>query len=799
MIILKSTLDRLTAQIEKMISEGFPCGIQDNEFPSLKRLVKAVNSLRSLNEKSGMDDLSKQPQLIADKSDSGVLNAIISGLPQGIIVCNAQGNLILFNLQAESLFKNEFSIGKPITSIIDRTMIEHTLDEINEQLKHRVKVIGAEFVIEVENHHLLRIRMLPILDSRSSFSGFTLIANDITQQRKTEDRIDSLFRLLTQNARSPLASIMAANDAMIEYPDMDKAREKQFKEIIRQESVMLGEILNNAAGEYTTLIQDKRSLVDVSGIELMETISRRAKDRLRIRVSCEYPDQEIRIKADPYSLVTAVLFVFSRLVSETGVSSFSLRISQYTAIARLDLLWNGASISVSRLKHWEKQFLSIGNERSPLTLKEVISHHHGELWAFENSNSTETPYVRFFLPIGVSDDPSRMKPIMILPESQLPFYDLDLFRHSGNDPELDNRLLTELSYTALVREINRASEVDELMGKHSQLPRLIHPMITGGTKIRTVTWLITRVSDAILTKFLEFALKEKGTPPVPFAFVILGSEGRKEQTLKTDQDNAIVYDDSSADFKMDKKQIQDWFLSMGEQVCTWLDRAGYDFCIGGIMAKNPKWCQPLSVWKQYFTTWIHEGRPEDLLHSSIFFDFRLAFGDQALTDTLKEHLYESLVGWTGVFRHMTENAVYFKPPIGIFGNFILKAKGKYRKRLDVKSAMTPIVDFARIYALKWKIDETNTQDRLYQLYVNKVLTREEYSEVEQAYSFMMQIRFMRQIEALVAQKSKPDNYINPKQLSDIEQKMLKEVMKQIGRIQTRLSFEFLGTSDSQLG
>ena len=118
--------------------------------------------------------------------------------------------------------------------------------------------------------------------------------------------------------------------------------------------------------------------------------------------------------------------------------------------------------------------------------------------------------------------------------------------------------------------------------------------------------------------------------------------------------------------------------------------------------------------------------------------------------------------------------------------------------MDIKGAMTPIVDFTRIYALKNNIRETNTQERLYQLYLKKVLSRKEYNEIEQAYSFMMQLRFVQQITAIVDEDRKPDNHINPKKLSAIEQKMLKTIFKKIENIQTKLSFEFTGESDRHI-
>lgn len=340
-----------------------------------------------------------------------------------------------------------------------------------------------------------------------------------------------------------------------------------------------------------------------------------------------------------------------------------------------------------------------------------------------------------------------------------------------------------------VREITSANSVDDIINKHEQLPRLIQSLINSGAKSNYINKFITTVSDTILNKIINIAINELGAPPVRFAFMIMGSEGRKEQTLKTDQDNAIIFEDVPEDKKED---VMKYFLNLGEKVSAWLNSAGYAFCKGDIMAKNPKWCQPLSEWKLYFSMWTHTAEAEDLLKSSIFFDFRCAYGDSNLTDKLRKHLFKSLGGWVGFLRHLAENALQFKPPIGFFRNFVVESKGEHRNAFDIKSAMTLVVDFARIYALKNKIEETNTQERLYQLFVKKILNWQDYNEIDQAYSFMMQLRFVRQIASVIDEKSKPDNYINPKKLSRMEQTMLKEIFKKIEKIQAKLSFEFTG-------
>jgi CBS domain-containing protein len=211
------------------------------------------------------------------------------------------------------------------------------------------------------------------------------------------------------------------------------------------------------------------------------------------------------------------------------------------------------------------------------------------------------------------------------------------------------------------------------------------------------------------------------------------------------------------------------------------------------MAKNPKWCQPLSVWKDYFLSWIRVAESDDLLSSTIFFDFRCAHGKAELVSDLRSFLMNSLSEWPFFFRYMAENAQQFKPPIGFFRNFIVESKGEHRDAFDIKKVMVPIIDFARIYALKHGLSETNTQERLHQLFIRKMLRWDTYNEMEHAYSFLVQLRFARQINAMMVEKAAPDNYINPKKLTRIEQTMLKEIFSRIDMMQKEISF---GLSDA---
>ncbi|MCF6247754.1 MAG: DUF294 nucleotidyltransferase-like domain-containing protein [Desulfobacula sp.] len=742
--------------------------------------------------------------------ENHVLAAFISKLPEAILICDSDGSILLHDSQSETyLLKNinppaigVSMTGKPITAFIEKNLLEHSLDEINEQLKNHVTNLVSIFILK-KHSLILKAQVVPVLSHTGQFTGFVVILDDITQQNEAEMRIDALLKTLSKNARSPMASIRAAIEAMKTFPQMADDRQRQFTEIIYNESIVLSELLNSVSDDYTSLINVNETLKQILIADLLQTVSRRSQDRLDIvcHVTTQSKTEQISIMADPYTMISMFFFLLERLKIETHQKEFYLMFHKKNKVAHVDICWKAGPISPKMLKDWETKKIESRESDSNAGLKDILRQHQSVIWTYSNHDVLqEMSYLRFFIPIDKRPVLSPLEPISVSPESRIQIGDIELFDHSDQirelDNPLDNRLITELSYTCLIREINQSSTIEEIIGKHSQLPRLIHSMLTSGTKIRTVTWLVTAFSDAILHKLLALAILEIGPPPVPFAFVTLGSEGRKEQTLKTDQDNAIIFQDpQDPEDGQTIEDLQVYFLELGEKVCTWLDMSGFDFCRGGIMAKNPKWCQPLSIWKKCFSSWIHVGTPENLLHTTIFFDFRFAYGDSQITDELTAHLLKNVSDWDGFFRNIAKNAINLRPPIGLFNRFLLKSKGPHKNCLDIKMANTPIVDFARMYALKHGIKETATQDRLYQLYIKRVLSREDYNELNQAYSFNMQIRFMGQINAILGQNMKPDNYVNPKKLSSIEKRMLKEVLKKIKSMQARMKIDFIGMTD----
>jgi CBS domain-containing protein len=349
--------------------------------------------------------------------------------------------------------------------------------------------------------------------------------------------------------------------------------------------------------------------------------------------------------------------------------------------------------------------------------------------------------------------------------------------------------LQKYSPVVLLRAIQDAETPEDIARQREILPYLVAGLVSSGANSRYVNHLTTIVADTLLQKLIEFGLRELGLPPVPFCFLVFGSEGRREQTLRTDQDNAIVYEDVPPEME---EPVHGYFLDLGKKVCCWLDQAGYAYCDGDNMAQNPAWCRPLAAWKKYFTSWVSAGSAEDLLQTKIFFDFRSAYGEHDLAVQLRVHLNGLVSQHPRFFQLLARNVLQLTPPLGFFGNFVVESVGGRGKAFDIKSSMIPIVDYARIYALQEKIEETNTLDRLEQLHQRGVLSLQNYNEMVQAYGYLMQIRLQAQAEAVSRGSRKPDNYISPASLSSIEQKLLKEIFTQTKNFQSRLSYDFTG-------
>ena len=349
----------------------------------------------------------------------------------------------------------------------------------------------------------------------------------------------------------------------------------------------------------------------------------------------------------------------------------------------------------------------------------------------------------------------------------------------------NEELLDVHRYSAnfVITQIRTSTSVEEIVQSHYRLPRIIKALIDSGGHARNITRIITTISDTVLERLVDMAIEEIGEPPVRFAFISVGSEGRGEQTLVTDQDNAIIFEDIDESMA---EQVHDYFHRFATMICTWLDEVGYQFCKGEIMAMTPKWCQPISVWKSYFSDWIGESTPEDLMEVSIFFDFRCLYGDKRFVDELHEHIRSRAQNQKAFLYQMAQNTLLFRIPIDFFGKLSVESGGEHEDTFNIKHVIAQIVGFARIYAIFYGLEITNTLQRINRLLETEVLKPDVHQEIVESYNYLMQLRFRHQIRC-IDEGMEPDNHVHINEISHMEKELLEKILANINQLRKRLS------------
>jgi CBS domain-containing protein len=340
----------------------------------------------------------------------------------------------------------------------------------------------------------------------------------------------------------------------------------------------------------------------------------------------------------------------------------------------------------------------------------------------------------------------------------------------------------------LFKEIMNQHSIERLYELSMRVPLVVRPLIEEGAKANNITRMITVLNDLILDRILTLMQEELGPPPVPFCWLVMGSEGRKEQTFRTDQDNALIYSDPKDE--QEREAARRYFKMFGQEAINHLVKCGYPICQGGNMASNPKWNQPLSVWKGYFERWVSVPEPEEVLNSTIYFDFRPAYGHVELGFKLREHLNQLVKGKDMFLRYLAQDCFRTKPPLSFFKNFIVDRDGEHKNRLDIKvRGLVPFWDFARVMSLRHGIDETNTLGRLELLKQGGHMPEDLYNKARESYEFQMQLRFLNQLKLMEAGET-PHNFIDPAQLSDLEKQTLKGAFSVITSLQGFLKETF---------
>ncbi|WP_296807480.1 DUF294 nucleotidyltransferase-like domain-containing protein [Thiocapsa sp.] len=337
----------------------------------------------------------------------------------------------------------------------------------------------------------------------------------------------------------------------------------------------------------------------------------------------------------------------------------------------------------------------------------------------------------------------------------------------------------------LVKEIEEAADVDDLKILHEKLEQLVVHLSGTGVATKDLVQTVAHLNDRILVRLIEL-VRTARYPDLTdrFAFLALGSEGRQEQTLSTDQDNAIVYADDLTQHERER------LAAFSVDLIDHLVGIGVPPCPGGIMAKNEAWRRSLGDWKRVLDKWLRTPSPENILAGSMFFDLRTLYGDASFEAELKRHITEQLRANNLFLAYSAANAVGFKPPLGFFGGIKPERRGPHRGSIELKKAgIFPITEGVKAMALQAGVGDGGTRGRVFGLEGAGILRSEQAESLIAALDFLVTLRLRAQLLALEEDRE-PNNYLPLERLNRIEEGRLKLALEEVGHFQGFLRSRF---------
>ncbi|KUJ60525.1 nucleotidyltransferase [Flavobacteriaceae bacterium CRH] len=337
----------------------------------------------------------------------------------------------------------------------------------------------------------------------------------------------------------------------------------------------------------------------------------------------------------------------------------------------------------------------------------------------------------------------------------------------------------------LIKALKRAKKIKEIKPIRARIMQLLQGYLDQNIPMTLIAKIITELNEACTTRVIEMSIEKMSSPPpVKFAWLALGSQGRSEQMLHTDQDNAIIYENVSEVFK-DETKI--YFLKFAALVNKGLFEIGYDYCPAEMMASNPKWCMSLNEWKDQVHYWITNPGKNEVLLSFIFFDYSVTYGDSEIANELSESIFESVKANPIFYVHLVSGALQSPSPTGFFRQFLVEQDGANKDNFDIKRrALMPLTDAARVLILSHSVKAiSNTAERFEKLAELEPNNRELYLSC--SYSFKALLKF-RTKQGLLHNDS--GQFIALETLSKMEKIKLKRTFKTIKELQDLISVRF---------
>jgi len=345
---------------------------------------------------------------------------------------------------------------------------------------------------------------------------------------------------------------------------------------------------------------------------------------------------------------------------------------------------------------------------------------------------------------------------------------------------------------AIVNSIEKQDTIEGLVEASAEIDKILQALVEERASGKEILKIITEFYDRLTQKVIQICEQEMlteghGSPPVAYSWITMGSSGRQEQFVKTDQDNGIIYDNVPPD---KEEAVASYFQLLAEKAVEGLFRCGFAKCKGNVMASNPFWCRSFNGWREAINVWINNLEPENIRMMTIFLDFRHVSGKKALCDLLRNFVTRSFQKSATVLLFLAKDDLNHRVPLTFFKQIITEKTKEHRNMVNLKgAACVHIVDCLRIFSLREGIVETNTFIRLEKLAKKRVLSAEDNELLENAYETLMMLRIRQSIRQLSAGQQ-PDNYLNPNDLSKRDKSALREALLAADRLQNLTGHAF---------
>lgn len=338
----------------------------------------------------------------------------------------------------------------------------------------------------------------------------------------------------------------------------------------------------------------------------------------------------------------------------------------------------------------------------------------------------------------------------------------------------------------LMSAIHKAETVQELVAASETIKHMVFKLISSDVRAEVLGRLLTMITDTLTVRLINLAQQQLGVEPVPFVWLAFGSQGRQDQSAKSDQDNGLLLHDTVT------AEHDEYFKSLADFVCDGLNACGYIYCPGDVMASNRQWRQSLQQWQSAFSNWILQPEPKALMHASIFFDMRPVYRSDGSSGMFSQ-LQQKVLGMAqrDIFLAcMTINALELTPPLGFFNRLVVERSGEHKDTLDIKlRGLLPLTDIGRIQALANGVQSVNTIERFNQLREDGHLSEAQVNNLLDAQEFIAQLRLEHQGQQMAAGR-KPDNHLQPDQLSALVKHQLKDAFQIVVDAQRTLRNSF---------